>query len=199
MTPARFVDPISGRPAAMRGQWPGRKLVSRSTDLVVEGFPGSANSFVSNTIRDHASSSTLVESHFHYTVQLKRALALGIPAVVLVRDPRGACDSMKSKQPETWDLVIVLRWILFHRFVRRHLDELHVFLFRDVVDDVDVVRRECEAVRSLVRGTLVPIEAYRRESSVRRRVNSDSVPVRWLLRRADRICRKIAVRCGSPR
>lgn len=189
----RFVPPERGRPAAERGEWRGRKLATEVTDLVVEGFPGSGNSFVSNCLRTHLDPSLNVESHFHYTAQLKRAVTFGVPAVVLVRSPAEAWSSLKSKEPLLADWVIGLRWILYYRYVLRNLSELHVFTFVEVVEDVDVLRR-CPAIRNLVDGEISTNPAYRRPSAERVEIRTDRKIVRFLLGIAEGLFREIRER-----
>lgn len=184
--PKRFAEDRAAGPE----DWPGRRLVTRDTDLVVDGFPGSGNSFVSNCLRDSAAGARL-ESHFHYTVQLKRALALGVPAVVIVRQPAAAWSSLKSKEPALFDWLIALRWILYHSYVRRHLATLHVFLFEDVTADLDLLRRSCSAVRRIVAGRLEADPGYRRASKHRTAVEDSGPLLRLLGGRAAAIYREI--------
>lgn len=184
-TPARF-EPLPPAPMDTRGDWRNRKLASPVTDLVIDGFPGSGNSFVSNCVRAAIDRPANVESHFHHTVQLVRALAFGVPAVVVVRDPRGACASLKSKEPALADLLIVARWLHFHRFVARHRSRLDLVRFEDAIADVDVVRRTSDGVRALVARPLEADTSLRRASTVRTAFDGDRWPTRWLLERAQR-------------
>lgn len=195
-TPRRFERP--GPLAAWRRgeEWRQRKIVFPETDLVVEGFPGSANSFVSNALRAAAGERALIASHFHHTVQLARALAFGVPAVVVVREPRAACGSLKSKDPALWDSLILLRWIVYHRFVVRHLDRLDVFLFDEVIRDPDVVRRRSPAVSRLVDGEVVADPAHRRPSRRHAPVRCERLPNRWLLKVARRLYDRIRAFVG---
>ncbi len=158
---------------------------------MVEGFPGSGNSFVSNCLRDAVGGAWTVESHFHYTAQLKRAIALGVPAVVIVREPWAAWSSLKSKEPALCDWLIALRWICYHSYVRRHLETLHVFLFEDVTADLDLLRRSCSAVRRMVDGRLEPDPGYRRASERRTAVEDSGALLRCLSRKAAAIYRDI--------
>lgn len=189
-TPMRYVAPVRGVPVASRGEWQGRKLATAATDLVVEGFPGSGNSFVSNCLRSHLDADLNVESHFHYTAQLKRALAYGVPAVVLVRSPADAWSSLKSKEPLIADGIIGLRWILYHRYVLKHASELHVFFFDEVVEDLGVLRR-CEAIRGWVDGEFSADPAYRRESPERVEIGKDDPVGRLLLGIAEKLFREL--------
>ncbi len=169
--PARFGIPIREIPTTRdipgaSSSWRGRKLVTAQTDLVIEGFPGSANSFVANAVRVAIDQPANVESHFHQAVQLDRAVALGVPTVVVVRTPGDACRSLKSKSPALFDVLIVLRWLQYHRTVLRHLGRgrFDIVLFDEVIDDVDVVRRRSAGMRRLVARPLVGDQTVQRRS-----------------------------------
>lgn len=189
-TPARFEVKDAAWPFT-RGQWRERGLAGPETDLVVEGFPGSANSFVSNAVRRAVERPARIESHFHYTVQLRRAHAWRVPAVVVVRPPRAACDSLKSKSPATWDWLVALRWLLYHRYVLRHRSDLAIIPFADAVADVDIVRRRVPAVARLVARPLVADPGLRRPTSERISIDSRRRLVGWLIGRAEALHRRL--------
>lgn len=198
-TPRRFERPGALADWRPGEDWRHRKVVFAETDLVVDGFPGSANSFVSNALREAAGEGVHVTSHFHHTAQLARALAFGVPAVVVVREPRAACDSLKSKEPALWDALIVCRWIHYHRFVLRHLAHLDVFLFEEVTRDLDCVRRHSAAVRRLVAGTIVADAAHRRASRRRVPIRHEGFPNRRLLEIAGELHERIRARLEEIR
>lgn len=181
--PRRY-DVKSAAPPFTPGAWRERNLAGPETDLVIEGFPGSANSFVSNSVRTAIDRSVRIESHFHYTVQLRRARAKGVPTVVMVRRPVDACDSLKTKNPRTWDWLIVLRWLLYYRYVERYRDQLTVIDFDRAIADVDFVRRSCPAVAALAARPLAGELRFRRPGRDRVRIKAEKPLIRWLLRRA---------------
>ncbi len=185
--PQRFGTPVANDVPYVNGQWKGRNLARAKTDLVIEGFPGSGNSFVSNCVRDMAQGTFFIESHFHYIVQLKRALAFGVPCVIIVRDPASATNSLKSKEPLLWDGLILLRWILYHRFVLRKLAPFHVFLFEDIVHDVDLIRRNCPVVQHMVKKTILPNLAYQNPARQHTSLQKEQRLVRCLLKYANEI------------
>lgn len=174
-----------------RGSWRERKLAGPETDLVVDGFPGSANSFVSNVIRSAIDRPARIESHFHYTVQLRRARHFGVPTIVVVRAPMDACSSQKSKVPEAWDWLIVLRWLHFYRYVDRRRDDFFIVPFGVVIRDVDVLRRQVPAVAALVARPLEPDQSLRRKSARRIPIQADRGLVRWITGRAESLHRRL--------
>lgn len=191
-TPQRF-EPTGRALPFTPGQWRERKLAGPDSDLVIDGFPGSGNTFVSNGVRDAATAPCAIESHFHYTVQLKRALRFGVPAVVIVRDPVGACNSLKSKQPGLSDRLILMRWIHYHTYVLRRRKALEVFLFDDVVADLECLRERSPAIARLTRSPLVAKAAYRRASTGERvKLDERNLLNRLLLAVARRLFDRLA-------
>lgn len=184
--PDRFREPDGPALPFEPQSWRGRKLASSCTDLVVDAFPGSGSTFVSNCLRDAIDRPCNIESHFHYTAQLRRALAFDVPALVVVRRPADACASLAAKEPVLWHWTLVLRWLAFHRFVQRHRRGLEIFRFEDVVADIDMLRRRSRAVRRLVASPLAPNPSYRRASAAPRRLRRGGL-VAFLLRRAERL------------
>ena len=193
-TPRRYEATKKAARPFTPGEWKERKLATASTDLVIEGFPGSGNTFVSNTVREHVDGPCRIESHFHYTAQLRRALAFGVPAIVIVRQPLDACRSLQGKEPALFPSLILWRWLLYHRFVLRHAGRLEVFLFDDVIHDIDLVRRECSAVQALVDRPLTANLEHRRASATPPRIDVTTPLRRALLRRAATLYEKFSTR-----
>ncbi len=163
-TPQRY-EPMATKVQPFTAEaWRERKFVSNSTDVCIEAFPGSGSSFVSNSVRLAVDRPVAIESHFHQTAQLKRALSLGVPAIVIIREPARACASLRSKDPRLAGWVVLLRWIQYHQWVARHLDELDAFLFDEIIEDVDVLRRRSPTIASLVSWPIMPHQEFRRAS-----------------------------------
>jgi len=184
-------EPLAPAPLSTHADYRNRKFVSRLTDLVIEGFPGSGNSFASNCVRAAITISANIESHYHYTAQLKRAVTLNVPAVVLVRDPAGACASMKSKVPHYWDWLIVLRWLRFNKHILRNRHCYDIVLFREFITDVDVIRRVSSAVRRLTAGPVINDMALQRKSATHHKIDESQPLVAWLMKRAWRVYEEI--------
>lgn len=68
------------------------KLVKTNTDICIEGFPRSGNSFFFKLFKK-ANPEATIAHHIHSPIQLIRAVNLGIPAVALVRKPKDAIAS----------------------------------------------------------------------------------------------------------
>ncbi|WP_436638024.1 hypothetical protein [Microbaculum sp. FT89] len=77
-----------------------RLCVGRDTDIVIEGFPRSANSTTVTHFRLRQSRPVAIAHHKHHAAQLIRAADWGIPAVALVRPPRDAVVSLLAMLEE---------------------------------------------------------------------------------------------------
>ncbi len=72
-----------------RGHWSRDWVVSRDTEIVIEGFPRSANSFARSAFRS-CQPNVRYATHVHSSAQVVQACRWGIPTLVLLRDPEGA-------------------------------------------------------------------------------------------------------------
>lgn len=113
-------------------------VVDNSTDLVIEGFPRSGNSFAREAII-HANPGIRIASHVHQAAHALQAVRLGVPTVVLVRDPDAAIASAMFLD-EFCSIDASLRWYRrFHRTVWPHRGGLVVATFDEVVTDLGAV------------------------------------------------------------
>jgi hypothetical protein len=85
---------------AARRAWSGTEY-RPDTDLVIEGFPGSGNSFFRAWLH-FANWGTHLTSHQHSPAVIRRAMTDGRPLVVLARDPVDAVASTLLRFPERW-------------------------------------------------------------------------------------------------
>ncbi len=69
-------------------------LVTRRTDLVIEGYPRSANTYAVAAFQIAGHEHFSIASHAHSFTHVKRACGLGIPCLVLIRNPIDAIGSL---------------------------------------------------------------------------------------------------------
>ena len=72
-----------------RRHWSREWVVSRDTEIVIEGFPRSANSFARSAFRN-CQPNVRYATHVHSSAQIVQACRWGIPTLLLLRDPEGA-------------------------------------------------------------------------------------------------------------
>jgi hypothetical protein len=76
------------------------QCVTRATEVVIEGFPRSANSTTVNTFLAWQGRPVAVAHHKHHAAQLLRAVEWQIPAIVLIRRPADAIISLRALAEE---------------------------------------------------------------------------------------------------
>jgi hypothetical protein len=74
-------------------------LVTHATQLVIEGFPRSANTYALAAFRCANGPDVEVADHLHAGRSVRVAAGRRVPCIVLVRDPVDACTSMIQRQP----------------------------------------------------------------------------------------------------
>lgn len=86
----RVVSTVSPRRRAL--------YVRRTSDVVIEGYPRSANTFGVHAFR-HANPTAQIAHHRHAAAHVLRATRLGIPTMLLIRPPRDAVASEVIREP----------------------------------------------------------------------------------------------------
>lgn len=72
-------------------------IITANTDIVIEGFGGSANTFARVAFEFAQTKEYVVASHLHTPSQVIKAVKLGIPTIVLIRDPLDVVKSLRSR------------------------------------------------------------------------------------------------------
>ena len=74
-------------------------VVEPHTELVIDGFQGCANTFLTEAFKYSQARPVRLAHHLHAPVQIIRAVEMEIPTIVTIRDPRGAALSLISRWP----------------------------------------------------------------------------------------------------
>ena len=130
--------------ARLRGEG---ELVREDTDLLVESFPRSASSFAlaAFNIAQEPARYTIAH-HTHAPGHVIAAIRLGVPALVLVREPEGAVVSSMIRHPDRTCSGTVHGYVDFHEPLLSHRDGFVVGTFDEVVrGDVGMVTRRINA------------------------------------------------------
>lgn len=126
------------------------RIVGSDTDIVIEGFPRSGNSFSVRAFEKSQPSEAHVAHHLHSWSQLHYAACRGIPAIVLIRKPDeaviAACAHAENKQsvpsciPETLLLKSFFQYYReFYSPVTRRVDAFVIAPFEQVTSDFGFV------------------------------------------------------------
>jgi len=117
------------------------RVVTRDTQLVMEGFPRSANSFARVAFNRAQSERVRIANGLHVPAQVIRAARWRIPTLVLIRNPKDAVLSFAIRDPISVDQA--LRYYLsFYETVEGYRDAYVLGLFEEVTEDFgQVIRR----------------------------------------------------------
>ncbi|HBL14166.1 MAG TPA: hypothetical protein DD379_22805 [Cyanobacteria bacterium UBA11162] len=81
------------------GVSPQERIVSSATQLVIDGFPGSANSFAALAFKRSQKQYINLAHHLHSPSQILQAIEREIPVLLTIREPVGAILSIASRRP----------------------------------------------------------------------------------------------------
>lgn len=115
------------------------RVVGRDTDLLIEGFPRSANTFAVTALRFAQARPVSLAHHVHTAAHVSSAVDAGVPALVLVRPPRQAIVSAVIRKPSLVIGELADRYASFHHAVRPLTEHVEVATFDQVTTDYGAV------------------------------------------------------------
>jgi hypothetical protein len=117
------------------------RVVTPETQLVIEGFPRSANSFARVAFNRAQSERVRIANGLHVPAQVIRAARWHIPTLVLIRNPKDAVLSFAVRDPISVEMA--LRYYLsFYETVEEYRDAYVLGRFEEVTEDFgEVIRR----------------------------------------------------------
>jgi hypothetical protein len=81
------------------GYDPQASVVTRDTELVIDGFQGSANSFAVAAFNQCQTQAVNLAHHLHSPAQIIKAIRYDIPVLLTVREPEATVLSLTSRWP----------------------------------------------------------------------------------------------------
>lgn len=129
--------------AAIVGYPRGPHAAGRATEIVIEGYPRSANTFAVVAFW-HAQGRREMEiaHHLHAAAQIKRGAQLGVPVILLIREPSEAILSAASSDENISLRFAIRSYIRFYSSVLPYLDKTVVAPFATVTSDfASIIRR----------------------------------------------------------
>ncbi len=129
----------------LRRQYVGH-VVQPDTDLVIEGFPRSGNTFALDAFTlAQGRRPVKIAHHVNAPAQVIRAAHLGIPCCVLIRNPVDAVRSLLVRYPYITARSALKNYARFHRSIYPCRDNFVVAPFDKVVSNFGTVIREINA------------------------------------------------------
>jgi hypothetical protein len=114
------------------------RVVQPTTQLVIEGYPRSANTFAVWAFRQAQHEEVRLAHHLHHPAQVIQAARWKVPALVLIREPKDAVISWVVRDPQPVDLAL-RHYISFYETVAYYRDAYVLGSFEEVTADYGVV------------------------------------------------------------
>lgn len=114
------------------------QAVSPDTQLVIEGFPRSANTFAVLAFRQAQRGKVRIAHNLHVPAQVIRASRWRIPALVLIRDPEDAVLSLAVRDPISVDQALK-HYISFYETVAEYRNDFVLGPFEEVTSGYGAV------------------------------------------------------------
>lgn len=112
-----------------------RLVVTRQSDIVIEGFPRSANTFSVIAFEQAQQRPVRIAHHLHAPQQVALGVAYGIPVLVLIREPVSAIASLLTRHPSVSVRQAINQYISFYAVVLERLQSVVLADFKSVTSD----------------------------------------------------------------
>ena len=110
------------------------RVVTPDTQLVIEGFPRSGNSFARVAFSKAQKEKVRIAHGLHVPAQVIRAARWRIPTLVLIRKPKDAVLSFAIRDPISVDQALKY-YLSFYKTVEKYRDSYVLGLFEEVTED----------------------------------------------------------------
>lgn len=117
------------------------ELVGPGTDILIEGYPRSANSFAVAAFRRAQGRPVNVAHHTHASGHVLAALRMGIPALVLIRQPQESVLEFALVRPGLTLRQALRGWVRFYASLLPDRGRFVVGPFPEITSDFGLVIR----------------------------------------------------------
>ena len=138
-TVAQFMDRFPG--LYLRLHWGRSSACGRDTEIVIDGYPRSGNSFAVRALREPEGRMVNVAAFKHYSSNAILGVKKKKAVVVVVRDPEQAVTSLAVMAPYLSMRQLLHRWVLFHKRVWPYRAGMVVATFDQITQDFGAVTR----------------------------------------------------------
>ena len=122
-----------------------RLSVRRKTELVIEGFPRSANTYTVVALKLAQQREIKIASHLHVPAQVIKAAKLRIPTLVLIRNPKDAVTSLLVRNPQIGSRQALRAYSMFYNALSPYIHECVLATFEAAIQHLDRVIEDVNA------------------------------------------------------
>ena len=118
-------------------------VVTPESQFCVEGFPRSANTYaVAAMLVSQSISIEVIARHTHLVGQVRRAIQMSVPTMILIRNPAEAAVSLKLFAPYLSLRQCLRAYERFYSGLLQYKDDLVIAKFEQVTDDYNEVLKQ---------------------------------------------------------
>ena len=147
---------INIQKARYKGKGYGRKIITKHSDIVIEGYPRSANSFSVKAFKFDNGEGYKIATHLHAYPQVIVGVKYNVPTLLLIRNPFDCVVSYMALLAQTIGIEKIkkgynIKWllhdyVLFYKKLLPYKDKIVVGVFSDVLTDygkvIEVVNKK---------------------------------------------------------
>ena len=116
-----------------------RRVIRPTDDLVIEGFPRSANTYATYALIELHETKLVIANHFHSPAQFILAKRYQVPSLLLIRKPIDAAISLSIYHQDNKLEKYLLAYIYFHKPLLKIQPSLLVKKFEDATSDINSI------------------------------------------------------------
>jgi hypothetical protein len=113
-------------------------LLTEQTEIVIEGFPRSGNTFAVAAFRLAQCRPVKIAHHSHKIAQVTEAIKADIPTLVVIRHPSDAVVSLVIRYPFLTITQVLKNYIRYHRGIDPYRQHFVLSQFTNVINDFGV-------------------------------------------------------------
>jgi hypothetical protein len=142
---------------------PSPEVIGSETELVIDGYTRCATTYAVYALQLAQPHPVRMAHHLHAPAQLIKAARTGVPALVLIREPKGAILSQLIREPNVALPDALVAYARFYACLMPYSSRFVVADFTEVTRDFGAVVRRLNARYGTSFAEFVPTEANNRE------------------------------------
>jgi hypothetical protein len=111
------------------------RLVSNQTEIVIEGFPRSGNTFAVAAFKLAQNRPIAIAHHSHKIAQVAEGVKGGIPTLVVIRHPTDAVVSLMIRYPYLTISQVLNNYIRYYKGIGKYRHGFVLSHFENVIND----------------------------------------------------------------